>query len=174
MPRMFCRHGKNTPLNVPNFCVSVESVTETGVGGRGDAGRRCDAESSESRCTSNKSVRNLSINAARSPSGNNRGSRPSSAPSMIASTSSSGGAISSDDNRLRRGLGNGNARLLPFGDGDASKWAKTSVVSSSNEELRLCIVRSVPTSSGGGVLDSSPPPFAVSYTHLTLPTILLV
>ena len=32
IPRMFCRHGKNTPLNVPSFCVSVESVTETGGG----------------------------------------------------------------------------------------------------------------------------------------------
>ena len=76
----------------------------------------------------------------------------------MASTSSSGGAISSDDNRFRRGLGNGNARLFPFGDGDASRCAKTSVVSSSKEEPRLWIVRSVSTSSGGGVLDSSPPP----------------
>ena len=44
IPRMFCRQGKKTPLKVPSFCVSVESVTETGVGGRGEAGRRCEAE----------------------------------------------------------------------------------------------------------------------------------
>ena len=64
--------------------------------------------------------------------------------------------LSSDDNRFRRGLGKGNALLFPFGDGDASRCAKTSVVSSSNDELRRCIVRSVSISRGGGaVLDSS-------------------
>ena len=64
---------------------------------------------------------------------------------MMASTSSSGGAISSTTTHSGEGLRNGTP-TSSFGDGDASRCAKTSVVSSSNEELRLWIVRSVSTS----------------------------